>query len=110
MVFTKLNLLVPYSVLVLLLIANFSMNNMSLVGWILFGFIAGAISHLIDPQPRKGGFLGAVVLGVLGALTGGFLATLVFGGGIRTLSLNAVILASFSALLLLFVGKVLRRA
>ena len=83
---------------------------MSLVGWILFGFIAGAIAHLIDPQPRRGGFLGAIVLGVLGALTGGFFATLLFGGGIQSLSLNTIIVASFSALLLLFVGKVLRRA
>lgn len=83
---------------------------MGLVGWILFGFIAGAIAHLIDPQPRRGGFLGAIVLGVLGALTGGFLATLIFGGGVRGISINAVVVASFSALLLLFVGKVLRRA
>lgn len=83
---------------------------MSLVGWILFGFIAGALAHLIDPQPRRGGFLGAVVLGVLGALTGGFFATLLFGGGIQGVSLNTAIVASFSSLLLLFVGKVLRRA
>lgn len=83
---------------------------MGLVGWILFGFIVGAIAHLIDPQPRRGGFLGAIVLGVLGALTGGFLATLIFGGGVGGISINAVVVASFSALLLLFVGKVLRRA
>lgn len=83
---------------------------MSIVGWMLFGFIAGAVAHLIDPQPKRGGFLGATVLGVFGALTGGFLATLIFGGGIRAISLNTVIVASFGALLLLFVGKVLRRA
>ncbi len=52
---------------------------MSLLAWVFFGLIAGSIANLLDPEPSKGGILGSIILGVLGAVVGGYLANLLLG-------------------------------
>lgn len=47
---------------------------MSLVGWILFGLIAGIIARLLHPGTDTMGMLGTILLGVTGSLLGGGLA------------------------------------
>jgi uncharacterized membrane protein YeaQ/YmgE (transglycosylase-associated protein family) len=57
----------------------FEEETMSILSWIIVGLIAGRLAGLT----MKGGgygFIGNLVVGVLGALLGGFLATLLFGG------------------------------
>ena len=44
-----------------------------LLGWILFGAIVGAIAKLLMPGRDPGGFIVTILLGIAGALTGGFL-------------------------------------
>ena len=44
-----------------------------LLGWILFGAIVGAIAKLLMPGRDPGGFIVTMVLGIAGALTGGFI-------------------------------------
>ena len=53
---------------------------MGIIGWILLGFLAGLIAKAIMPGGERGGFVVTTLLGVGGALLGGFLAT-VFGLG-----------------------------
>ena len=43
------------------------------LGWILFGLIAGIIAKLMMPGRDPGGFIITVCLGIAGALLGGFL-------------------------------------
>jgi uncharacterized membrane protein YeaQ/YmgE (transglycosylase-associated protein family) len=42
------------------------------LGWILFGLIAGVIAKLIMPGRDPGGFVVTMLLGIAGALVGGF--------------------------------------
>ena len=42
------------------------------LGWILFGLIAGVIAKLIMPGRDPGGFIITMLLGIAGALVGGF--------------------------------------
>ncbi|MCU1635095.1 MAG: rane protein [Cryobacterium sp.] len=51
---------------------------MSFIGFLLVGLIAGAIAKLILPGRQGGGWLITLVLGVVGALLGGWLAGLLF--------------------------------
>ena len=44
-----------------------------LLGWILFGAIVGAIAKLLMPGRDPGGFIVTMVLGIAGALIGGFI-------------------------------------
>jgi len=46
-----------------------------IIGWILLGFLAGVIAKAIMPGEGRGGFFMTMLLGVAGALLGGFLAT-----------------------------------
>ncbi|MBC7763673.1 GlsB/YeaQ/YmgE family stress response membrane protein [Glaciihabitans sp. GrIS 2.15] len=52
---------------------------MGIIGWIILGLIAGAIAKAILPGSQGGGWLITLVLGVVGALLGGFLASALFG-------------------------------
>ena len=43
------------------------------IGWIIFGLIVGAIARLLMPGRDPGGFIVTMLLGIAGALVGGFL-------------------------------------
>lgn len=62
---------------------------MGIIAWIIFGLIAGAIAKLIMPGNDGGGFILTCVLGVVGAVVGGWLATMFgFGGNISGFDLH----------------------
>jgi len=44
-----------------------------LIGWIVFGLIVGVIAKLLMPGRDPGGFIITILLGIAGALLGGFL-------------------------------------
>jgi uncharacterized membrane protein YeaQ/YmgE (transglycosylase-associated protein family) len=46
------------------------------LGWILFGLVAGVIAKLLMPGRDPGGFIITIVLGIAGAFLGGFLGQL----------------------------------
>lgn len=81
---------------------------MNVLGWILFGLVAGTIANAIDPHSSSGGIIGAVVLGIVGAMVGGFLANILLGVDITGFNLTSFIVAIAGSLLLLFVGRALR--
>ena len=43
------------------------------IGWIVFGIIVGAIAKLLMPGRDPGGFIVTMLLGIAGAVLGGFL-------------------------------------
>lgn len=83
---------------------------MNILGWIMFGLITGIIANAIDPQPDKGGWMGAIILGICGGLVGGFLGNLVFGIGISGFNFPSFAVAILGSLFLLFVGRALGKA
>ena len=46
---------------------------MAILGWILFGLIVGIVAKLLMPGRDPGGFIVTTLLGVVGAVLGGFL-------------------------------------
>jgi uncharacterized membrane protein YeaQ/YmgE (transglycosylase-associated protein family) len=46
---------------------------MSILGWIFFGLVVGIIGKLLMPGRDPGGFIITTILGIVGALVGGFL-------------------------------------
>lgn len=51
---------------------------MSIIGWIVLGLIAGAIAKAILKDRAPGGIIATLILGVVGALVGGFLGKALF--------------------------------
>ena len=85
---------------------------MTVFAWILFGVVNGLILNALEPNPSKGGRMSAMILGIVGALSGGLLAFLFFGG--VTTGLNAmlysVVAIELALLVLLYAGRVFRKA
>jgi uncharacterized membrane protein YeaQ/YmgE (transglycosylase-associated protein family) len=46
---------------------------MSVLGWILFGLVVGIVARFLMPGRDPGGFVITIVLGIVGALLGGWL-------------------------------------
>jgi uncharacterized membrane protein YeaQ/YmgE (transglycosylase-associated protein family) len=46
---------------------------MAILGWICFGLIVGVVAKLLMPGRDPGGFIVTILLGIVGALLGGFL-------------------------------------
>ena len=46
---------------------------MSIIGWIIFGLIVGVVAKLLMPGRDPGGMIVTILLGIVGALIGGFI-------------------------------------
>jgi uncharacterized membrane protein YeaQ/YmgE (transglycosylase-associated protein family) len=46
---------------------------MEIIGWIVFGLVVGALAKLIMPGDDPGGMIVTTILGIVGALLGGWL-------------------------------------
>ncbi|NEQ24790.1 MAG: GlsB/YeaQ/YmgE family stress response membrane protein, partial [Microcoleus sp. SIO2G3] len=53
----------------------------NLIAWIVLGLIAGALAKLIYPGDQGGGIIATIVLGILGALLGGWIGNNILGFG-----------------------------
>jgi uncharacterized membrane protein YeaQ/YmgE (transglycosylase-associated protein family) len=75
----------------------------AIIGWIIIGLIAGALGKLIIPGDDPGGIIVTILLGIAGAVVGGFLAGLIGlgGGGI----LWTIVVATLGAIILLAIYR-----
>lgn len=46
---------------------------MSVLGWIVFGLIVGIVAKLVHPGRDPGGFVMTIIIGIVGALMGGYI-------------------------------------
>ena len=77
---------------------------MGIIGWIVLGLLAGAIAKAIMPGNQGGGWLATLVLGVVGALLGGFIGSAVFNIGLEGFfNLQTWIIAILGSLLVLVI-------
>ncbi len=75
---------------------------MSIIGWIVFGLIAGFIaSKIVNKQGE--GFIVDVVLGVVGAVVGGYIMSFFGGSGVNGFNIPSMIVAILGAIVVLFI-------
>ena len=79
---------------------------MSFVGWIVVGLIAGGLARWIVKDDRTG-CLYTMIIGVLGAIIGGGLMSLIDEDGVDEFSLRSIGVAAIGAVLLLLVLQAL---
>jgi uncharacterized membrane protein YeaQ/YmgE (transglycosylase-associated protein family) len=82
---------------------------MGILTWIVLGLIVGALAKLIMPGRDPGGVIITILLGIGGALLGGFLGTAMGLGAIDGVNLGSVALATLGAILLLLIYRFARR-
>ena len=76
---------------------------MGIITWIIIGLIAGTLAKLIMPGDDPGGIIVTIIIGMVGSLLGGFLASLVGlgGGGL----IWSIIVAIIGAIILLAIYR-----
>jgi uncharacterized membrane protein YeaQ/YmgE (transglycosylase-associated protein family) len=89
----------------------------SIIMWLVVGFLAGLLAKAIVPGPaeKPSGFLGTAILGIVGAIVGGFIYHFVSGGnsGFRThFDLMSILWATLGAIIVVGIERAMagRRA
>jgi len=79
--------------------------------WILLGLVAGALAKFLVPGRDPSGCIVTILLGIIGAVVGGFIGTR-FGWGTvsaGTFDFRSVALATLGAIVLLLLGRLVGR-
>jgi uncharacterized membrane protein YeaQ/YmgE (transglycosylase-associated protein family) len=75
---------------------------MAIIAWILLGLVAGAIAKALMPGDDPGGILLTIVIGIVGALIGGFIWNLFTGNdSYGDFDIGGIIIAVIGSLILL---------
>jgi uncharacterized membrane protein YeaQ/YmgE (transglycosylase-associated protein family) len=83
------------------------MHVMGLLSWIVFGLIAGGVAKFLMPGRDPGGCIITIIVGIVGALLGGFLATQLGFGGISGFDLRSFFIAVLGAIILLILWRMI---
>jgi uncharacterized membrane protein YeaQ/YmgE (transglycosylase-associated protein family) len=78
---------------------------MGIIGWILFGLVVGVVGKLLMPGRDPGGFILTIVLGIAGALIGGFIGQAL--GFYREGEAAGFIIAVLGSIILLLLYRVM---
>lgn len=76
---------------------------MGILAWIVLGLVAGTIARLLVPGKQPGGCVTTIVLGVVGALIGGYIGSILTGEGISGINNWSIFLAIVGSIILIFV-------
>lgn len=77
---------------------------MGIIAWLLFGALVGWIASMIMRTDEEQGALANIVVGIVGAIIGGFLANTLFDSpGVTGFNVRSILLSIVGAVVLLFV-------
>ena len=79
--------------------------------WILLGLVAGTLAKFLVPGRDPSGCIITILLGIIGSFLGGFIGTKLGWGTVAAgeFDLRSVGLATFGAIVLLLLGRLVRR-
>jgi uncharacterized membrane protein YeaQ/YmgE (transglycosylase-associated protein family) len=82
---------------------------MGIFSWIILGLVAGALAKLIMPGKDPGGWFVTILIGVCGAIVGGFIGSIIGFGGVTGFDFRSLIVAVAGSLLLLWGYRAYKR-
>lgn len=86
----------------------------SILIWIVLGLLAGSLARLIIPGDQNYSLPVTILLGIVGAVVGGWISRLIFkgdgGAGAGSISISSVIVAALGAILVVWIYGLVMRA
>lgn len=81
---------------------------MGIISWIVVGLIAGWLAGMVM---KGGGYgvIGDIILGIIGAVVGGFLASTFLGANISGINVETIVIAAVGAVIVVFASRLLMR-
>ncbi|WP_338882822.1 MULTISPECIES: GlsB/YeaQ/YmgE family stress response membrane protein [Xenorhabdus] len=76
---------------------------MGILSWIFFGLIAGILAKWIMPGNNSSGIIMTIILGIVGAVVGGYISTFLGMGKVDGFNLGSFVIAVIGAIIVLFV-------
>jgi uncharacterized membrane protein YeaQ/YmgE (transglycosylase-associated protein family) len=81
---------------------------MGILLWIIFGAIAGWAASVIMKTDNVQGTGSDIIMGIIGAVVGGFLMEVLGQSGITGFNLNSLLVAIFGAVVVVYIGRSIR--
>ena len=69
----------------------------------ILGLLSGAVARLMIPEVYTAGIFATTILGIIGALVGGFIGSLLWIGSVTGLNLGSIFLSVIGAFVVLFI-------
>ncbi len=83
---------------------------MNIILWIILGALAGWIASILMKSNASQGMLTDIVLGILGAVAGGFVMNFFGQPGVTGFNIYSLLVAVVGAVILLLLGRLLMRS
>lgn len=83
---------------------------MGIISWIVFGLLAGILAKFVMPGDDGGGFIQTTLLGVVGAIVGGFIGTRLGFGDVTGFNVRSFAIASAGAVLVLWLYRMIKKS
>jgi uncharacterized membrane protein YeaQ/YmgE (transglycosylase-associated protein family) len=81
---------------------------MGIILWIIFGAIAGWIASVVMKTDSSQGTMTDIVMGIIGAVVGGFLMGSVGQSGVTGFDIRSLAIAVIGAVVVIYVGRMIR--
>ncbi|MCR4326873.1 MAG: GlsB/YeaQ/YmgE family stress response membrane protein [Candidatus Roizmanbacteria bacterium] len=81
---------------------------MGILLWVIFGGIAGWIASIIMKTDSGQGTISDIVMGIIGAIVGGYFMNLIGQSGVTGFNLYSLIVAVVGAVIVIYIGRMLR--
>lgn len=82
---------------------------MGILSWILLGLVAGAIAKAIHPGKDPAGCIVTMIIGIVGAVLGGWIATMLGWGEVDGFNIYSILIATVGAVIALAIWAAFTR-
>jgi uncharacterized membrane protein YeaQ/YmgE (transglycosylase-associated protein family) len=79
---------------------------MGILAWIILGLIAGFLAQALVGGGY--GLLGTIILGIIGAVVGGWLATQLGIGTVDAIDIQSIVIATVGAIIVIWIARSVR--
>jgi uncharacterized membrane protein YeaQ/YmgE (transglycosylase-associated protein family) len=81
---------------------------MGIILWVIFGAISGWVASVIMRTDANQGMLMDILLGIVGAVVGGFVMNLFGQAGVTGFNLYSLVVSVVGAILVIAIGRMVR--